>query len=113
MGHRGRGWPGSGNGGRADESPVRSGGGNHGGVGRATDRRPYEVLHRIERWRHVGGGADEYGELIEKPQELVWAELVDTLAQRYSALPSAVLAEDVEMLRILALVAEGETSDGK
>jgi len=44
---------------------------------------------------------------------LVWAELVDTLAQRYSALPSAVLAEDVQMLRILALVEEGETSDGK
>ena len=49
---------------------------------------------------------------VDKPQELVWAELVDSLAQRYSALPSQVLAEDVEMLRILALVAEGGGTDG-
>jgi len=81
-------------------------------MGRAVDGSPYEVRHRIERWRHVGGGTDADGSVIEKPHELAWAEMIDNLCQRYSALPSAVLAEDVEMLRILALVSEGGGSNG-
>lgn len=35
--------------------------------------------------------------------------MVDGLAQRYGVLPSAILNEDVNMLRIISIVATGET----
>jgi hypothetical protein len=34
--------------------------------------------------------------------------MVDGLAQRYGVLPSAILNEDVNMLRIIAIVASGD-----
>jgi hypothetical protein len=39
-----------------------------------------------------------------KPSELEWAETVIRLAERFHVLPSAVLAEDSDMLRMLALL---------
>jgi hypothetical protein len=35
--------------------------------------------------------------------------MVDGLAQRYGVLPSAILNEDVNMLRIIAIVASGDS----
>ena len=35
--------------------------------------------------------------------------MIDNLCQRYSCLPSQVLAEDVSVLRLVATVMEGET----
>ncbi len=46
-----------------------------------------------------------------KPRELEWAEIVDGLCQRYSCLPSQVMAEDVGILRMLAIVGEGKIED--
>ena len=43
-----------------------------------------------------------------KPWELEAAQLVDGLCQRYGCLPSALLQEDVTVLRMLAVVAEGQ-----
>lgn len=40
----------------------------------------------------------------EKPSELAWAESIVGLAERFHVLPSAVLAEDADMLRMLALL---------
>ena len=74
----------------------------------AADRLcPSVTASAIARWRHVGGGVDVDGNVVEKPYDLYVAELVDALCQRYGALPSQVLAEDIEMLRILAMVSEG------
>ena len=53
---------------------------------------------------------DADGNVVTKPFELQRAELIDALCQRYGALPSQVLAEDVEMLTMLALIAEGGTN---
>tara|TARA_R100000049_G_C1904112_1_gene53280 strand:- start:176 stop:310 length:135 start_codon:yes stop_codon:yes gene_type:complete len=39
------------------------------------------------------------------------AEIVDGICQRYSCLPSTVLAEDVGILRMLAIVGEGKLED--
>ena len=64
-------------------------------------------LQRIARWRHVGGGVDVNGVVVSKPYELQRAELIDALCQRYGALPSQVLAEDIEIIRILAMVEAG------
>ena len=71
---------------------------------------PSETASAIARWRHVGGGVDGDGNAVTKPFGLQRAELIDSLCQRYGALPSQVLAEDVEMLMILALIAEGGTN---
>ena len=43
-----------------------------------------------------------------KPWELESAEMIDGLCQRYSCLPSALLSEDVTILRMLAVVTEGQ-----
>ena len=39
-----------------------------------------------------------------KPSELEWAERVVGLAERFHVLPSAVLAEDAGLLRMLELL---------
>jgi hypothetical protein len=41
------------------------------------------------------------------------AEVVDGICQRYSCLPSQLLAEDVGILRTLAIVGEGKVEDEK
>jgi len=43
--------------------------------------------------------------------ELELAEILDGLCQRYSCLPSQVMAEDVGILRMLAIVGEGKVED--
>jgi hypothetical protein len=53
---------------------------------------------------------DGDGNAVTKPFGLQRAELIDSLCQRYGALPSQVLAEDVAMLMMLALIAEGGTN---
>ena len=67
----------------------------------------------IRRYKHVGGGFDRDGNRVIKPWELERAELIDGLCQRYSCLPSALLAEDVTILQMVAIVQEGQPeSDG-
>lgn len=41
---------------------------------------------------------------VDKPAELDWAERVIALAERFGVLPSAVLDEDAEILRMLGLL---------
>ena len=48
---------------------------------------------------------------MTKPNELELAEIVDGICQRYSCLPSAVMAEDVGILRMLAIVGEGKIEE--
>ena len=42
------------------------------------------------------------------PEELRVARFIDSLCRRYSCLPSAVLAEDAGLLRMIAVLAEAE-----
>tara|TARA_R110000824_G_scaffold20323_1_gene76779 strand:- start:409 stop:663 length:255 start_codon:yes stop_codon:yes gene_type:complete len=65
----------------------------------------------IARWKAVRGGTYQDGRPIIKPTELELAEIIDGICQRYSCLPSAVLAEDVGILRMLAIVSEGKLED--
>ena len=65
----------------------------------------------IARWRAVRGGTYQDGTPISKPVELEVAEIVDGICQRYSCLPSAVMAEDVGVLRMLAIVSEGKVEE--
>jgi len=39
------------------------------------------------------------------------AEIIDGLCQRYSCLPSEVMAEDVGILRLLDIVGKGKVED--
>ena len=46
--------------------------------------------------------------MITKPWELEVAELIDGFCQRYSCLPSQLMGEDVTLLRMVAIVQEGQ-----
>jgi len=59
----------------------------------------------------VRGGTYQDGTPVTKPTELELAEIVDGICQRYSCLPSAVMAEDVGILRMLAIVGEGKIEE--
>ena len=67
----------------------------------------------IARWLAVRGGTYQDGRPIVKPTELELAEIVDGICQRYSCLPSQLMAEDVGILRMLAIVSEGKVEDKK
>ena len=70
------------------------GGGNLGG----------KLEAEIVRWKHVKGGVDIDGNVIEKPLELYQAEIIDGICQRYSCLPSELYREDVSLMRLLHIV---------
>ena len=65
----------------------------------------------IARWKAVRGGTYRDGTPVTKPSELEQAEIIDGICQRYSCLPSAVLAEDVGILRMLAIISEGKIEE--
>ena len=52
---------------------------------------------------------------MKKPWELVQAELIDGLCQRFGCLPSQLMQEDAQILRMIAIVQEGkpEEADGE
>ena len=62
----------------------------------------------IIKWRHVKGGTDKNGKVISQPLELYQAEIIDGICQRYGQLPSAVLDEDVSLLKLLHIVSLNE-----
>ena len=75
-------------------------------------RRPFSLA--IEQWKAVGGGVTADGELVTKPAELVEAELIDGICQRYGCLPSALMEEDADLLLgTLALVGIGKPDSGE
>jgi len=59
----------------------------------------------------VRGGTYQDGTPVQKPSELQWAEIIDGLCQRYSCLPSQVMAEDVGILRMLDIVGQGKVEE--
>ena len=63
------------------------------------------------RWKATKGGTNQDGSPVTKPIDLTVAELIDGICQRYGQLPSAVLKEDVMMLKIIQTMALVE--DGK
>ena len=65
----------------------------------------------IARWLAVRGGTYQDGRPVVKPVELEMAEIVDGICQRYSCLPSQLMAEDVGILRMLAIVGQGKVED--
>ena len=73
---------------------MGGGGGNLGG----------RLEAEIVRWKHVKGGTDKDGNVIEKPAELYQAEIVDGICQRYSCLPSELYKEDASLMRLLHIV---------
>ena len=58
------------------------------------------------------GGTNSDGTPVEKPVELELAEIVDGLCQRYSCLPSQVMAEDVGILKMIDIVGQNEEKQG-
>ena len=65
-------------------------------------------IHELSQWRHVGDAYTSGGERIGKPWGLVRAELIDGLCQRYGCLPSALLKESAEVLRMVKLLESGK-----
>ena len=63
------------------------------------------------RWKATKGGTNRDGSPVTKPIDLTVAELIDGICQRYGQLPSAVLNEDVMILKIIQTMALVE--DGK
>ena len=57
------------------------------------------------------GGVYRDGTAVKKPVELELAEIVDGICQRYSCLPSQVMAEDAGILRMLDIVGQGKEED--
>ena len=82
---------------------MGGGGGNLGG----------RLEAEIVRWKHVKGGTDKDGNVIEKPAELYQAEIVDGICQRYSRLPSELYGEDVSLMRLLHIVGLNEAKAEK
>lgn len=58
-------------------------------------------------WSAVGGAWDSEGRMIGKPAELVEAEVIVALCERFHCLPSALLREDVGFLKLLEIHALG------
>ena len=80
------------------------------GAGCRGDLWPFRL--QIEQWRAVGGSVSADGELVGKPPELVEAELIDGLCQRYGCLPSALLAEDADLLlSVVGIAAMGKRDE--
>ena len=65
----------------------------------------------IARWKAVRGGTYQDGTPVNKPTELQLAEIVDGICQRYSCLPSALMQEDVGILRMLDIVEKGRIEE--
>lgn len=76
-------------------------------------RRTNPFRSAIERWKLVGGAIDREGNVVSKPAELVEAELIIDLCERFGCLPSALLAEDASFLRMLRIVGIGRRRDGE
>ena len=77
-------------------------------VAAARDRGAGPFRGAIQKWRHLAGAIGADGQPVEMPEELRVARFVDMLCRRYSCLPSQVLAEDVGLLRMMAVLAEAE-----
>ena len=58
----------------------------------------------LELWRAVPGGIDSEGNIVTKPWELQKAELIDSLCQKYSCLPSQLMKEDVDSIMKMNLI---------
>ena len=65
----------------------------------------------IARWKAVRGGTYQDGSPVANPLDLELAEIVDGICQRYGCLPSAVMGEDVGILKMLSIVGEGKVED--
>ena len=65
----------------------------------------------IAWWQAVRGGTYQDGTPVAKPLDLELAEIVDGICQRYGCLPSAVMGEDVGILKMLSIVGEGKVED--
>lgn len=51
---------------------------------------------------------DADGRVVTRPWELIRAELIDGLCQRYGCLPSQLLEEDAEILQMVNIVGLGQ-----
>lgn len=53
---------------------------------------------------------DQEGNVVEKPRELVQAELIEVIARRYGCTPSQAAHEPAWVLRHMAILSEAATS---
>jgi len=81
---------------------------NYWSMGRINNNWGKSLEAEILKWKHVKGGTDRDGKPIKKPAELATAELIDGICQRYGQLPSAVLDEDISLLKMLHIVGLNE-----
>ena len=82
----------------------------------SSDRRNTSPFRRkLERWRAVGGGIDEDGNVVKEPWTLMKVRMIDNLCQRYSCLPSQLLTEDISLLfeihNVMALAGDHESQE--
>jgi hypothetical protein len=59
----------------------------------------------------VPGGVDPDGDLVAKPGELIEAEIIIDLCERFHCLPSALLAEDAQLFRWLRILQLGGSDE--
>ncbi|GGU13303.1 hypothetical protein GCM10010289_38730 [Streptomyces violascens] len=57
----------------------------------------------LARYRAIPGGVDSDGRPVRKPGELIAAETILRLCDRFHCLPSQILAEDASILRLLEI----------
>ncbi len=73
--------------------------------------RPFRS--EIERWQALGGGTHSDGTIVTKPHALANADLIINLCERFHCLPSQLLKEDAEFLRLLAIHDLGDPERGE
>jgi hypothetical protein len=67
---------------------------------------------KVTRWRSFPGGVDSDGEPVVKPLEVEQAEVIIRLCERFHVLPSELLDEPVDLLRLITLADLGDTEGG-
>lgn len=65
----------------------------------------------IERWKAVPGGVDSDGNVVTKPDNLARAEFILGACERFGCLPSELMKEDAELLKLLRLEDLGRTEE--
>lgn len=74
--------------------------------------RTGQFKSEIIRWQAVGGAIDSDGNVVKKPAELIEAELIVRLCERFKCLPSQLLKEDVSFLRMIKIEAMTRPQEG-
>jgi len=80
-------------------------------MGRKRVKRGGRLEADILKWKATRGGTDRDGMPIGKPMQLMTAEIIDGICQRYSCLPSQLMDEDVSLIKNIQIAELGRIEE--